>query len=698
MSIPVASIERYAGALGQVLCDQELVQAKQTLRIYFDTRDIRDALLGLESFYDDAGRFNRRQFESPRTLVQSLMAAGWLGTISMLTPHQAELVALLQLGFGRNARPPFAKQAAVFWKDAGVLREEKGLPESLQSLSDDEIAAIVREQSGRAATFFKAVQSITGPWQARLRTWTQRHILSFEPSTEDFGALVASPLFQELRSGFSEVRPESLAANFADAAALTILSNRIQDFRDGLVNDFPCIYATRVFESVIARTGRHQWFEVRLASGVVASSIRSTEYFLLRAIHSPVSERLASLDPTELRRLYDELSSVLTAADGDYVRKYAAGADSALSTLIRELTSLEFFDRVWLPYAALDDTPKVLRHLTDADVRREVTAEIHRVQHELHINAARYRTAAQLSERLRFVYERLSAERGQLLPPGADVIALLGLAPFGLKPDLQDEVCTLVHGLLASDAPTLGKVIDLYLRVRDERVGSEISTVVAAVLWIAGLDDLIMGLDRESDGELSESLEILFAAAMSRSGRGPGEVRARIARLEHRYTAMSKCGEKGDLAIGLAYLYGRLALSMRHEPERVTRDELLKRAVHYASSAALDVDHEARRAYALNQSLYYLLQTESADATQMRKAADRLMSCQNSSSWQYRFDDTMAFYFYWRSNALLDRSERVATLQLARRWIERAVTQGHFDPEVMMHRAMIQMRLDESAS
>jgi len=83
-------LRRFVQQCWVIYCDIELERENKIVDVLFDTHDVRCALLGMDAFYNVDGVLDRRLFDDRRTLVQSLAAAGWLGAVSMLPPHQSE--------------------------------------------------------------------------------------------------------------------------------------------------------------------------------------------------------------------------------------------------------------------------------------------------------------------------------------------------------------------------------------------------------------------------------------------------------------------------------------------------------------------------------------------------------------------------------------------------------------------------------
>src|SRR5258706_295494 len=110
-----------------------------------------------------------------------------------------------------------------------------------------------------------------------------------------------------------------------------------------------------------------------------------------------------------------------------------------------------------------------------------------------------------------------------------------------------------------------------------------------------------------------------------------------VQRVRNRFVVKNPKEKRGDLAG--AWPHGLLNSAT-----------VRRRSITYAKSAydLLSNDHKAKKAYALNQYLYYLVEGGGDDRKkEMFDAARTLLLAEvGRKTWQYRFDDTMARYFH----------------------------------------------------
>jgi hypothetical protein len=100
--------------IDDIILDREGV----AVDLYWDTADVRDAVLGMAAYYDK-GMFSPEAFDDRTALVRSLLSAGWLGPVRMLHPHQAEFLNLIDLEFGIGPTGPPSGGVQQFLLDIG---------------------------------------------------------------------------------------------------------------------------------------------------------------------------------------------------------------------------------------------------------------------------------------------------------------------------------------------------------------------------------------------------------------------------------------------------------------------------------------------------------------------------------------------------------------------------------------------------
>src|SRR5512136_1300049 len=142
--------------------DRDLEDGGYVLDFYWDTFDVREALLGVAAYYTPAKEFEAKRFGSDEALVHCLLAAECLGTIQLLQPHQAEFLRLLKSEFGLDSEE-FPGGMDAFVRQSGLTTRDGFQLNSISKMKTKEIATLVDEQKGNAQTLFKVVHCVKRP-------------------------------------------------------------------------------------------------------------------------------------------------------------------------------------------------------------------------------------------------------------------------------------------------------------------------------------------------------------------------------------------------------------------------------------------------------------------------------------------------------------------------------------------------------
>ena len=262
--VKATDLKWFLNSLEDDLLDQQLEQDDYKLDFHWDTSYVRAALLGVPEFYDLDRTFRNEAFEWEGTLIQSLAAAGWLGAIRMMQPHQAELLRQIESGFGSGGdmMPPGGLNQFV--SDVGLTTQSDLDVSAIPRMRQEEVAALVSEQAGKAPRLFKVVQCARGNWKTRLATLLNNGIIQFDDQRIDFRSVVSRKEFTDIRSAFDEARPQSPVNNFADAAAICIPAEQVREFSKGKERRIPRFFVSApirghahgqsLYESVLAKT------------------------------------------------------------------------------------------------------------------------------------------------------------------------------------------------------------------------------------------------------------------------------------------------------------------------------------------------------------------------------------------------------------------------------------------------------------
>jgi len=702
------TLESFVGNLDVIFAEVELEKEGGGVEIFFDTADVRDAALGMRAFYEN-NAFVPKSFDDPRALVQALAARGDLGPFQLLSAHQAEFLALMSIDFGLRSVPDLADFASTFLQDAHILKKAV----SLSSLTSEQISEIVQDQVGNAANFFKAVEAIRGDWRWRLRKWRASGIMHISSTPDDYSHLMTSDRFRPINEAFDNRRAGLSDNNFADAVALVALMKKVEAFngsegkhrREGAMakpRTFPCFYAaTPQFSRIAKKVGFEDLLEVVLPGGARASVIRGTEYFVLRAI-ARASRRAAADGSDEmlftedvLRMIHAEMRDMLDAQKTlppDQAANVQRTARTPMHELIRSVKELSFFDNVWLPYRAEEDTRRALGIFRDAFLDREhvqsdLRIAVEEVRSEMQTNGERFRSARFLWRELPARYRQQRSFLHGHTERESMLLRRTGLVRFSFPSQLHGSILTAINGLLSSSKPlarsALSNVVTAYLSAFDHPDREAHASVAAAALWVAGkMDGEILRLLRHRKHDPRErhfSLDLVYAAAAVHSGTELGAALHAYSDLERRLAASSDT-TRADIAMGLAYLYYHLWNRARNNPitsqtarARLGLDhpQLIERAVLRATDAfAIIPDNEKeqiKRVYLLNQIVYFKTLSGAYIREEIEPLADQLAEYteHREDLWEYRYDDTLARFYLFAAESITDAKGRRVYLELA---------------------------------
>lgn len=585
--------------------DYQLYRKAVRLDIYFDTGAIRAALLGWMSFYRHNGTFDQDAFDNRQTLVQCLATAGWLGQVSLLPPHQSELLTQLNGGFRFPAIPAFSQSAGELLKSVGLGPDSDWNRGSLASLSDEELRDFVLRNAGSAEDFFKAVQSVRyGSWQQRLRKLREDDLLFLHPSDIDLESILASDHFRRARKAFDDLRPEISINNFTDAVAVALLIDKLQAYKRGDAESVPrFLVPSHKFSTVIDRADLYGDLEYEVEGIGKMSILRNVDYFIFRAIFFPKG-RSAGQDVDEVGRAGTELKDLRTAIRDiaesqepltpSALRKIDGSGGGSLRDLINRLRSVSFFENVWLPTAAREDLAGLAKDITEAaqDARLREAAQwtLEDTKQKLRNNAMEFQRVGRLAVDCQEAASQFQRRTSSHLLHMVDFFKDFGLARYAIPEALRPRIQATASGLLSADADLQKEVLNdivasahLALKGRLE-IGEAIT--LATILFLLHLDrHLIETFDRPEYSQ--HSFRLLLVACMCRAVRNPEGVslaaenhtvdrrtpadRLRglrqallikaqiiIARLEESYPEIKDEAEKYAVSLGLSYVYYRL--------------------------------------------------------------------------------------------------------------------------------------------
>jgi hypothetical protein len=714
-------IEWFLKNLDLQLDDAALTREGVTFAFYWDTVDVRQAVLGMTAFYDAQSKFMKEEFRSPNALVTSLAAAKWVGAMQLLQPHQSEFLNLVSLEFELTGRSVPPGGLGQFLRDAGLQDSaaDANLP----------IRELVDQQAGQADTLFKVVQAIGGTWETRLADWYKGGHLRLTGDSEsdfDFDHALESPRFEKLRRYFDQNRRDYPINNLVDAMALCFLQHCLEKFKSDMIkHPLPRFFAsTPLIRGVLGAINEEDFLTYSNA-GDSHGVLRDADYYIFKATfdppghlrqHGPGLPPLEQLAPIaeELRHLVEKFGEVPQT-----VIERIRVDGRRMAELIDSLRRTSFLDQVWLPIAASDEFARAANeHIriahqlaTDSAFVSAVRATIHDAVKTLSSNVGEYNWLTQLY----FEFKKALLVRKRHHPPAdmqaLDVFTTYGLLRFGIPPPAHDGIQAALGMVLASDELTESAALAQLIRAC--RISSGLPAmnelpIALSALWVCELDhDIEMLLRRRGEclHRAEEPWVLVFrAAAIFRSGKSTSKGQSILENLRDVFEGESDPLRKSVLAVGIAYLYFHLwrcrggdAPWRRFEPSRTAvlqgeMQDLIGAAIKHARYA---YDHtggeEKLRVYSLNQLLYYTVEGGTEEQFQeIRTVATELLAYKSgSSAWQYRFDDTLARYYHRLSLLADDPRKRSELIVLAQMHIKHAFDFSCGDAEVAQYKSIL---------
>jgi hypothetical protein len=699
-------LESFVRLLELQIEDRALNEVGIRIQTFFDASDLRDTVLGMQGYYSRSLGLDRRKFENRAALVHCLAAAGWLGPLEMLPPHQDEFLHGLDLRFGQpEEQVDPEKLAGDFLKS---LRLDKDL-ETLRKISGSnrgELLEIVREKVGSAADLFKAVSSVAGTWETRLTDWRDRGQIIFGSHEVDLGSILRSHAFIMLREAFGRRRPSLSINNLADTLALGIFCELLEKFRSGASESLPIFFcsSSMFHQSVVEAELEEEFSYSSRVTEKLVSTLRGVDYFIYRAIVNPVGPSSTALSSEELGGLLERVQALALASQSlEDVLEEMEKEGPHVEDLLRQWEELSFFENIWLPASSSEFTAatKALERATQVfqsqEFRRGVEAAIEETKARLEESASAYRWALQLWTRLEKAVVGLkqrSALSGNRFDPFLDY----GLLRFSLPPEseygLRIIMRVLAEGDQKAERDALVRTLDLAYSARHREIKSADAGVLAGVLWCLGLDAEVIAAFSKLESSPHVSVDFIQAAAHFRNGAEIQRGLLLLTRLETVYASTDPDSAGGiALEIGLAYLSFHAYLASRRQ-----QGTFLENAIQYARLASeRRIEDRATHLYSLNQYLYYLVEADRREfEEEMRRAADGMVQASMEIlNWQYRFDDTLARYFLRLSEHTLGETKKML-LEQAISYCDKAMERSLEDLEVAAFKSRLLIEYAQS--
>lgn len=706
-------LEAFLYNLDLQIDDIEKIGAGKQIQVFFDTAHLVSAVLGLHDFYNQLGRFSRKKFNSHAALVTCLAASNWLGEIRLLPPHQAEFLRKWKLDFGVDSSKRPEILAKQFLRDVGYTDSTWTMTRSLRELSNEEIRRMIINQAASAQTFFKAVQSIV-PWHRRMAKMLEEDTLSFQSSRENYERIIKSSWPDGLTEVFNRKRRDMTINNVTDALAIAILVEKVREFTAEETNILPFLFPSDwLFEALGDTNLAEELTYGRTPDDRPITAVKDWTYFVLKATFASTrngrhTRTITKETEGQLRTLRKEIATMLTVDDEISIDSVAQtkAFGKPLSQLIEEIDQIAFLENVWLKAEAPKDLKIAIREVSEAreDFRRNkrVQSQASRILAEklqvLSSNVGEIEWIIQLWADLENQGRRLRKETFSEDFQTRDFFRDRGLLRYSFPQKSRSKIDhvlrELVRGTAFGEARKL--VVNACLKGIKDPIGEQDDLVTgAAVLLTLGMNEPLIELLERVDPHLPHfSLKIVYVEQifLLRENRQRGE--RLLEELGQEYKSASRKGKKADLAIGLAYLMFRLwvvkggkvkwrpldAAETAGEPPQKFVDD----AIYYANQAYIGLRKSRdlkKKAYALNQYLYYLVEGGGNDRIKDMIEAAQILSgfAGQSQVWQYRFDDTLARYFHRMATTKTNAQDWNQAMESAHDHIESACNRAYGD-------------------
>lgn len=656
----IVYVGRYRDSVADLLQDQRLEDAGYTIDTYFDTADVRSALLGAQAYVGSHLPFDK-VFEEARTSVQVLLSAGWLGPVRMLPPHQSELLTLLALKFGVNAEN-FARDAVTF----------KARVDSFKTMRQPRVQDDIGTAAGHAADaipLFKYAEMARLPWPERLHEWTaHKEVLDLETIAPKYSDIMERAEFHRLYNVLADKRRDTPRNNFADAAAVVTIIAALADVQK--TKRVPLVYvATRRLWEALREAEILDKFQFTF-DGETVCVLRDTSYFMARGILTSRKPGVRRVQPDELRRLHGQLKQIAHTKNSlaDLLLQLDVGADVIRESVLN-FVELCFYTNVWRPYVELhggtvEHLDAAIADSLNADRRRQIEGALTTVRKQLEHNAEVYRRISSSWQHFNDAATRFRERLKQ--SPEIDLIRAFGLSRFvpeeAVIQEAEPQLRLIGFGKDIEQRTAINSVFIAYERAidRHSESGGKVA-VTAAILWTLELDQALSKLHVSAGAGW---LRVLQAASLVRSGMVRlHDVEKTIEELKVALGKESKERERLRLHIGVAYLSFHLAIRRGYRPSWLRSDPdlgtppppLIIDAVKHAEQAAeCTSPSEYLSVYATNQALYYAVADGTVERAKLWDLSNQLLTRYGSNEWDFRFEDTLARYFFLLSRSTGD--------------------------------------------
>jgi hypothetical protein len=448
-----------------------------------------------------------------------------------------------------------------------------------------------------------------------------------------------------------------------------------------------------------------------------SEDILTKEYDTLRKWSKQVDEAIESL-PQESGKLYNEtLTEIHINQD--------------LENLINSLQEYSVLEKDWFRDASAKEFLKILKESKESSAIVEEQREIYENKNfkqfiinqlegkreELVEELEDFRLATQLYDAL---YSSLSGLRRRIINypvlENDEVFPFLGLLRYGFPGSIQHIIIDILNNLRSGEADNIrsgcAEAIRCYIDGRRSPVEKANDLMVAVGVLLAvdnrSLLDKLLGniedklLSNIEADKLHFSLKVAYSEFLFR--REPKNEENILKGLKLLSNLVKEWeseeinpADKANLSVGLAYLYywawrskGAIPvweLPLRKSPPKADffLNYYIKNAISYADHAYLNLPDELpeKKAYALNQYLFYTIEGGDPELfAGLKERKNDLQNYRDTKAWQFRFDDTLARYYFRKAFLPEQAAKKKEFILWAKDYEDRAKGKSDGDVEV----------------
>lgn len=343
--------------------------------------------------------------------------------------------------------------------------------------------------------------------------------------------------------------------------------------------------------------------------------------------------------------------------------------------------------------------------LRDSRTREGALEAIEDVQKELQANVDEYKKIRVQWNKLNSAVVHIRDQSKKNRSREHDPMHLFGLLRFGFKSEWVSAIQEAGEAVVSGEDEALRSALSVVVAgcATPDRLTEKELAIVSALLWILSFNDLLTEILAKRMPLPHFSFDIVYGAALCHLRKKSWEEKVKLvlSSLEERLQ-QAAFEEKGHLAVGLAYVWYHLWDNLGnkaswlgdHRPplrskKSVESKAYINKAIEYAKLARrlLQDGDPVKELYALNQHFYYLIEggEENAARELDELAQDIAKRRSEHEFWQYRYDDSMSWYYFRLAVGARSAEDWTRWITSAANSADAAAENGHLDSTVETH-------------